>query len=447
MTDASLADADLARSTMSKANWRIIPLLGLGYLVAYMDRANISFAATQMNDDLHFSATVYGIGAGMFFLSYALFEVPSNLLLVRFGARKWIARIMITWGLLGMAMMAVRTPVHFYVVRFLLGFAEAGFFPGVVYYMAHWFPMAHRGRAVSRFYASGPLSVIVMGLLSGWLLKLDGVAGLRGWHWLFLMEGLPALIVGLAILRFLPDEPATARWLAPEEKDWLARELAADALVIGEPAGHDVLAALRDPYVLQLGLLGALGIGGYYALSLSGPALLIAGTGFDVTRVGYVTSMAGVLGVLGMLYTGRLSDRLGDRFGVLIGSVLLLAVAYQTLALAASPAVVIGGYLMFMLGWTTVTNSVVLVWADVLPLRMLAVGAAAINSMNQVGGFLGPILWGRAKDATGTYSLALTVMAAAMVLMAVLVGILRGQVHRQRATAAEGKNSGALAVS
>ena len=190
------ANTAIARSAIRKASWRILPLLGLGYLVAYVDRANISFAAPRMNADLHFTATVYGLGAGLFFLSYGVFEVPSNLLLMRFGARRWLARIMITWGMLAMAMMLVRTPLQFYIVRFLLGFAEAGFFPGVVFYLSHWFPKAQRGRAVSRFYASGPLSVIVMGLVSGALLKLDGRSGLHGWQWLFLLEGLPAVLMG-----------------------------------------------------------------------------------------------------------------------------------------------------------------------------------------------------------------------------------------------------------
>ena len=424
---------EVERSTISKASWRILPLLGLGYLVAYIDRANISFAATQMNSDLHFNATVYGLGAGLFFLSYALFEVPSNLLLMRFGARRWIARIMITWGLLAMAMMLIRTPLQFYVVRFLLGFAEAGFFPGVVFYLAHWFPAAQRGRAVSRFYASAPLSMILMGLISGSLLKLDGFGGLRGWHWLFLLEGLPAVLTGVLILFLLPDTPATSAWLTPKEKDWIAGALADDAIRLGEPKRHGVLSAMREPAVLQLGVIGALSIGCFYALSLSAPALLIAATKFDITTIGYLTGIGGMLSMIGMLITGPLSDRIGSRFGVLIGALLLLASGCATMAFAISPTMVIAGYLMFMLAWMSVTNSQVLLWADLLPLKILAVGCAAINSMNFVGGFVGPYLWGWAKDATGTYTLALTVMSGALLLAAVMVLALRAQTNRRDA--------------
>jgi ACS family tartrate transporter-like MFS transporter len=418
-------DAALQRSAMAKVSWRILPLLGLSYLIAYMDRANISFAATQMNRDLHFSATIYGLGAGLFLLSYGLFEVPSNLLLLRFGARRWISRIMITWGVLAMAMMLVRTPVQFYIVRFLLGVAEAGFFPGVVYYLAQWFPTAHRGRAISRFYVSGPLSGVVMGLVSGSLLNLDGFLGLRGWHWLFLLEGLPAVLMGAAILALLPDAPGSAAWLTPAEKTWIAAALAADETKRGAPRPHGIQDALRNPVVLQLGMIGALGIGCFYALTLSAPAVLMAGTGWDVVHAGYLTSVSGVLGGAGMLASGALCDRLGNRFAFLIAASLLMAAACAILAAAASPGAVVAGYLLFAVSWTSVTSISVVLWGDLLPARILAVGAAAINSMSFVGGFAGPYLWGRAKDATGGYGLALGVMAGAMVVETVLVLVLR----------------------
>ena len=436
MTEGSMIEAAVERSAMAKASWRILPLLGVAYLIAYVDRANISFAATQMNGDLHFNATIYGLGAGLFFLSYALFEVPSNLLLMRFGARRWIARIMVTWGILATAMMFVRTPVQFYVLRFLIGVAEAGFFPGVVFYLGRWFPAAQRGRAVSRFYASGSVSVILMGLVSGSLLKMDGLAGLRGWRWLFMLEGLPAIAIGIIVLFLLPEEPETSGWLSIEEKAWIKAALAADAVRLGEPQAHNVLGALRNPIVLQLGVLGALGIGCFYALNLSAPALLAAGTKLDMSTVGYVTSLGGVLGAVGMLVTGALSDRIGSRFGILITAMLLMAAGCAILAPAASPATVIGGYLLFMLAWTSVTNSCVLLWADLLPYRNLAVGAAAINSMNFVGGFFGPYLWGWARDATGAYTLALTVMSGAMLVAAAMVVVLRAQVTRKRTVVA-----------
>src|SRR6478736_2751591 len=190
------ADGIIARSAMAKAMWRIVPLILLAYVMAYMDRVNVSFASLQMNDDLKFSATIYGLGGGLFFLGYALFEVPSSLMLARFSAPQWIARIMVTWGLLAAGMIFVRTPLHFYVMRFLLGVAEAGFFPSVIYYFAGWFPMACRGRAVSRIYVASSLASVFMGAISGGLLGLDCMAGLRGWQWLFLVQGLPGVLLG-----------------------------------------------------------------------------------------------------------------------------------------------------------------------------------------------------------------------------------------------------------
>src|SRR5271165_259930 len=215
VTDDTAAPSaqSIGRSAMRKATWRLIPLIALGYGTAYMDRVNISFASLQMNRDLHFSASIYGFGAGLFFLSYAACEVPSNLLLVRFGARRWIARIMFTWGLLAIGMMFVKTPVQFYGMRFLLGMAEAGFFPGVVFYLMQWFPAEMRARTMSRFYVSLPLSSAVMGALAGALLNLQGKLGLAGWQWLFLVEGIPPVVLGVVFLIFRPDNPAKAKWL------------------------------------------------------------------------------------------------------------------------------------------------------------------------------------------------------------------------------------------
>jgi MFS transporter, ACS family, tartrate transporter len=205
---SSLPAGDLTgKSALRKASLRLIPLLGLGYGIAVMDRINISFASLQMNRDLHFSATVYGFGAGLFFLSYAVCEVPSNLLLCRFGARRWLARIMLTWGLLAMGMMFVRTPVEFYVMRFLLGVAEAGFFPGVIFYLSEWFPTRMQARAISRFYIAFPLASTFMGAVASPLLRLQGRLGLAGWQWLFLLEGLPSVVFSVVILRYLPDSP------------------------------------------------------------------------------------------------------------------------------------------------------------------------------------------------------------------------------------------------
>jgi ACS family tartrate transporter-like MFS transporter len=210
MDTARLESATLEQSAYRKASLRIIPLIALGYGAAYIDRANISFAALQMNRDLSFSATVYGFGAGLFFLSYAACEVPSNLLLCRLGARRWLSRIMVSWGVVAMAMVFVRTPTQFYVARFILGVAEAGFFPGVIFYLTQWFPPELRARGITRFYIAWPLSSAVMGALAGALMGLDGRFGLSGWQWLFAVEGFPAVILGVVFFFYLPDGPAAA---------------------------------------------------------------------------------------------------------------------------------------------------------------------------------------------------------------------------------------------
>src|SRR5580658_7150621 len=259
----------VGESALRKASLRLLPVIGIGYGLAYIDRLNISFASLQMNRDLHFSASVYGFGAGLFFIGYALCEVPSNLLLLRFGAKRWLARIMFTWGLLAAAMMFVRTPLAFNVLRFLLGAAEAGFYPGVLFYLTLWFPARVRARAVSRFYVALPLSSVVMGSLAGWLLGLGGKLGLAGWQWLFLVEGLPAVLFSLVILKMLPDGPAKATWLTAEEKAWLQGQLDAD----GKEAhlGHDagVLQALLSSKVWMIGLFFFCALTCSYAYSFS----------------------------------------------------------------------------------------------------------------------------------------------------------------------------------
>jgi ACS family tartrate transporter-like MFS transporter len=430
MGDHAIANA-VGRSAMRKSLWHILPLILLSYLCAYMDRVNVSFAAIQMNVDLSFSATIYGFGAGLFFLGYALFEVPSNILAVRYGARRWLARIMVTWGLLSCAMMFVRTPMEFYAMRFLLGVAEAGFYPGVIYYFAFWFPASYRGRAVSRFYVASPLASVVMGGVSGWLLGLGGLAGLRGWQWLFLMQGIPSILIGLALLLFLPDRPATAAWLNPGEKDWVESELADEAALIGAPASHNPLAALRNPKVLLLSATGLLYIGVTNTMALMAPLVLVAMTGLDIGHVGYLISVGGIIGALVMLAFGNYADRRGDRFLNAFWFMIVMAGALLCIAIAPSPMIVMIAYLAFTASCFTAAMLVSSGWAQVLHVRELAVGAAAINAMCQLGAFAMPFGWGAARDATGSFilglvSLAIIALASAGMTLLVRAG-MRGR--------------------
>ena len=423
---------------MRKALWHILPLILLAYLCAYMDRVNVSFAAVQMNVDLSFSATIYGLGGGLFFLGYSLFEVPSNMMAVRYGSRKWLARIMVTWGLLSAGMIFIRTPMAFYVMRFLLGAAEAGFFPGVIYYFAWWFPTSHRGRAVSRFYVAAPLASLVMGGISGSLLGLNGLAGLRGWQWLFLVQGLPSVVVGLIILRFLPDKPASVSWLTSDEKEWIDSTLAREAALIGEPQSHNVFASLVNPKVLLLAATGILLIGVTTTVVLSAPLMLIAFTRLDAQHAGYIVGIGGILGALVMLLAGDYADRHGDRFLNAFWLTVVMAAALLILAIAPSPVAVIIAYLAFAGTSFTIAMLIASGWGEVLHLRELAVGSAAINSICGIGSFLMPFGWGATRDATGGFAVGLVALTVFTIGSAALTLRIRAVVRGRPSAAAIG---------
>jgi ACS family tartrate transporter-like MFS transporter len=419
-------------AVVRKASWRILPLLGLGYGAAYMDRINIGFAALRMNADLHFSATVYGLGAGLFFLAYAAFEVPSNMLLARFGARRWMARIMLTWGILASAMMFVRTPMEFYVMRFLLGLAEAGFFPGVIYYLTLWFPLAHRGRAISRFYVAWPISSLIMGAVAGTLLGLNGTLGLAGWQWLFLIEGLPAIALSAVFLFALPDSPEKAPWLSATETTWLAARLAADQPA---PADHSLWRVLRQGPMLALGLANLLILGSFYAFNLSAPVYLAGATGLSAAKVGYVIAASGLLGAIAMLSAGWVSDRTGERYWHMAIPLALMAVAFAVMSQTHAPPVVVGAF------WAVaMCNAAVgaIFWTAPAPFltpRSAALGLAAINCVGQSGSFFLPWAWGVARDQTGSFQAGLTALPIGFLIAAGLVLYLKGRARRVAVTA------------
>ena len=252
---AADAAAEIGRTTVAKVGRRLLPFVLLLYVVAWLDRVNIGFAALQMNKDLGFDDAVFGFGAGVFFIGYALFEVPSNLILARVGARLWITRIMLTWGVLSIAMMYVTGPLSFYSVRFLLGVAEAGFLPGILYYLGNWFPATERARAVSWFMLAIPLSSVVGGPLAGFILQLDGWHGLMGWQWLFLLEGAPAVVLGVVVWLYLTDTPEQATWLKPEQRHWLAERVASEQRAANARHGVGLSKALVHPTVWLLALI------------------------------------------------------------------------------------------------------------------------------------------------------------------------------------------------
>ncbi len=420
----------IGASAQRKAAVRLLPIIGIGYGLAYMDRINISFASLRMNTDLHFSATVYGIGAGLFFIGYALCEVPSNLLLLRFGPRRWLARIMLTWGLLAAAMMFVRTPVQFYGVRLLLGMSEAGFFPGVIYYLTLWFPATMRARAVSRFYVALPISTVVMGVLAGWLMGLQGAFGLAGWQWLFLLEGLPAAAFSFILFVALPDSPKNAKWLTAEEKSWLQHQLAQDQshAHIRDEAG--ILRALISPKVWMIGLFFFSALTCNYAYGFSAPAILQAATGWSVGRIGVLIATFGLAGAAGMLFGGASSDRTGDRALHSIIPCCVMATGYL-IASFGRP----GWLVVVALGTSFVAFMALQAPALALPTQFLAgraaaAGIAAMNTITMLSGFVGPYWMGRTKDVTGSYNLGLRGLAIPSLVAAALMFLLTRSLAR-----------------
>ena len=398
------------RALIRKIAWRTLPLILLSFFVALVDRANISFAAATMNADLGFSETVYGIGASVFFLGYALLEVPSNLLLAKFGARVWLARIMLTWGVISILTAFVHTPWQFYAMRFALGVAEAGFYPGVILYLSSWFPGEHRAWAISRFYVALPLSYVVMGSIAAPLLAMHGWLGLHGWQWLLIVEGLPSVLLALVLIAALPDRPETAPWLDERERGWLADVLAREAAAAGPPS-HSVLHALTNRFVLMLGCANALNYIAINAVVFSAPKLLAQGTGLDVAGVGRVVSAGGAAIALGVLVVSMLAGRTTARTLVTYAGLMGLAAAGLALLwLGGTGASTIAGYVLYIAAAQTAGMLPLAVVSRLIPAGDRPAGLAMANTISQGGGFLGPITWGVLADATGSYQLGVALL-------------------------------------
>jgi ACS family tartrate transporter-like MFS transporter len=401
---ADVADDAVLESALRKAWWRLIPLLAVCYLVAYMDRANISFAADTMSRDLHFTPKVYGLGAGLFFVSYAACEIPSNRLLLRFGARRWLARIMLTWGVVAMAMMFTRSTRSFYGLRLLLGVAEAGYFPGAIYFLSQWFPRRLRARALSLFYIGFPLSSAIMGALAGALLGLDGKLGLRGWQWIFLVEALPAVLLSGVMLWGLPDSPAEAKWLSVAEREALVDEVKEDD---GGGVGHvagSLSVVVRSARVWIVAVFYFCGLGTLYALTFSLPTVLGQSLGWDAGRVGYLIGGLGVVGAVAMLGNAWLSDRSGKRGPYIIACALLMAVGAVIAGSHLAGWQGVAGMLLMMLSYYAMQGPLLGVLTTLLPGEASAVAIAFVNMCGIAGGFVGPYWMGWMREASGGYA-------------------------------------------
>ncbi len=415
-TDGKHLPIDIAASTLRKVGRRLIPFLGLLYFAAFIDRVNVGFAAAQMNRDLGFSAYVYGLGAGIFFIGYSLCEVPSNLILHRIGGRRWLARIMITWAIMAGAMAFVKGAAGFYVLRFLLGVAEAGFFPGVVYYLTYWVPAAGRARLVGAFMTAIPISTALGGPVSGAILRLDGVLGMAGWQWLFLTETIPSLVLGFVTLFYLPDRPSKAGWLTAAEQRWLTDKLDAEKLLGATAHPATVGRTLLSPRVLALSACYFGVVLGLYGVILWIPQIF-AHAGIAADSIGGAVAIPYACGALAMVWWARRSDRKKERVRhIAIASVVGFAGLSASAFLVNSPRLSV---LAISIGAAGTLAIVPIFWT--LPASVLSGAAAAgaialINAIGNVGGFAGPFVIGWIKDATGSFTWGLLAVAAGVLM-------------------------------
>jgi len=411
----------IASRTISRVRRRLIPFLATMYFVAYLDRVNVGFAALQMNAALGLSSHVFGTGAGVFFIGYFLFEVPSNFALARVGARRWLARIAIVWGFVSIAMLFITGPRSFYVMRFLLGAAEAGFFPGVVLYLTYWFPGPERARAVAQFSTASMAAGIFGAPLSGVLLSMRGVVGLDGWQWLFLVEGIPAVVLGLIALLYLTDDPEHARWLPPEEQTWLVAAIQRDREEALRPHASTLRAGLMDPMVWRLSLMLFLIVTSGYGFSFFLPQIVKAFSGASDLAVGAWTAVPFLVAAIGMVTVAAHSDRTDERRWHTASCAAVAAAGLFTASLGASPIVSFVALCIAAIGLYSFTPPF---WS--LPTSFLrgdgaAAGIALINAAGNLGGFLGPAIMGWMREATGGYLAGLRVLALAAAASGVLV--------------------------
>ncbi|MDB5564654.1 MAG: D-galactonate transporter [Tardiphaga sp.] len=428
--------AELETRVLRKITLRIVPFVMLLYFIAFIDRVNIGFAALTMNKDLGFSPTVFGFGAGIFFLGYFLFEVPSNLILDKVGARIWIARVMITWGLISGAMAFVQGSTSFYALRFLLGAAEAGFFPGIILYLSFWFPARQRAAVTAIFMAAAPLSTVLGSPVSGALLEMHGLLGFSGWQWMFVIEAIPALILGVVVLFYMTDRPEQAKWLSDEERNWLVTTMNAESAKKAGTASHSIWRGLADLRVIALSLVYFGTSAGLYTLGIWAPQI-IKEFGLTSMQVGFLNALPGVVAVVAMVLWARHSDRSGERTWHVVGACLLASLG---LVLAGFAGSVIAVLLALTLVNVGISSAKPPLWS--MPTMFLsgsaaAAGIATINSIGNLGGFVGPAMIGWIKDLTGSFQGGLFFVAALLVLSAVLTLVLaRSQRNASAAAAA-----------
>jgi sugar phosphate permease len=410
---------DIVAAALAKARRRLLPFLFLLYVVSYLDRINVGFAALQMNAALGFSSVTYSLGAGIFFLSYTLLEIPSNVVLARVGARLWIARIMITWGIVSASMMFVRTSTAFYVLRFALGAAEAGFFPGIIYCLTRWFPRRERAHAIAGFMTAVVVAGIIGGPISGVLLSLGGFGGLAGWQWLFVVEGLPAVVLGIVVLRALPQQPSEARWLTPAEQQALPARLEEEATAASTV--HSIRGALTSGRVWLLAAVYFTIPVALYAMGFWMPQIVRAASGGSDFSTGLLSAIPYAVAAVGMVLIGRNSDRTGERRWHIALSAIGGGAAFALTGFMHGIVLSIATLSLAMLGLAAMLGPFWAFATSFLGGIGAAAGIALVNSVGNIGGFVGPNIIGYLQQTTSGFRGGLVVIGAILAAGGLLV--------------------------
>ncbi len=415
---------EIRNATMAKISWQLLPLLIISYLVAYIDRTNVAFAAITMNADLGISAYMYGLGAGIFFIGYALFEVPSNLVLAKVGARRWIARIMITWGIISGLQAFAQGPTSFLILRFFLGVAEAGFFPGVLYYLTHWYPREYRGRVISALFVAVPASNAIAAAISGAILELDGWLGFKGWQWMFILESLPAVGLGFVVYRKLIDHPSEAPWLRDEEKTWLQSELDEERAEAAKQVKPGILATLTDSRLITLSIIWLFTLTASYGLAFFLP-LIVKGLGYTNMVTGFLSAIPWTIGVAALLLAGWSSDHFKERRWHLIIALTVGGIGLALAAINLTSLLAIAGMSLAAAGIYSSRPSFWPIPSMFLTGAAAAAGIALINSFGNLGGYVGPFIVGWIRESTGSYEMALIFLAGCALVAAFLTILAR----------------------
>lgn len=432
---AVLDEARLHSQTIAKVSRRLIPFLMLMFALNTIDRVNISFAALQMNHDLGLTPEMYGFAAGLFFISYTACEIPSNLLLERIGAGLWLARIMITWGLIASATAFVFDNYSLLTARGLLGVAEAGFAPGVMVYLMRWFPDVDRGRAVTIYLAGNPLASVVGGPISAAILSMDGMWGMPGWRWLFFLEGIPSVLVGIAALWWLTERPQQAHWLEPQEREWLAGRMAAEAATKARTSPAHFMNVFHDPATLCLTLAKFLTLIASYGIGLWLPQIIKGFGNVSNLEVGFLSAIPSAVSVAASILVGRHSDKTGERVWHIAGPAFVGAIGFVLAGMTGNPVLAM---IAITVAWSGLWVSNTVFWT--LPTSLLAgmsaaAGLALINSVGNLGGFVGPYLTGLIRGASTNYTWAYVMFASVLAFAGVVILVV-GRIAPDRGAAA-----------